>query len=308
MSEYAVMPLNDYINACNKIREKTNSNNEIKSGELSDNIEAVYSGGYQKGMEAEIIREWNVRQSDGYRINYLYAFAGTCWYDSIYNPIYTINASENASFMFCYSRITDTKVPIDLRNSVNNTGSAFDNSKLVTIRKLIVSETTPGLKFNNVQNLENLTVEGVIGNGWTFTGCNKLSVDSMISIINALKDYATYTEKTYSGCFSTPPTDFGWYSYEKKYAITSIDKTDISFIGDDGGQWSVFITNNSLPLEEIAEATHIVIHSDSSVTFYIPEKIEATYKLIVGETNLQRLRESGQNGEEIALRKGWSVT
>lgn len=45
MSEYAVMPVTDYINTCEKIREKTSSTAVIKSGEMADKIEKVYEKG-----------------------------------------------------------------------------------------------------------------------------------------------------------------------------------------------------------------------------------------------------------------------
>ena len=45
MSNYAVMPMNDYKNACDKIREKCLESDTITSGELSKKIDDVYETG-----------------------------------------------------------------------------------------------------------------------------------------------------------------------------------------------------------------------------------------------------------------------
>ncbi len=45
MNNYAVMPKTDYINACDVIREKTETTDNIKSGELGNKINDVYNAG-----------------------------------------------------------------------------------------------------------------------------------------------------------------------------------------------------------------------------------------------------------------------
>ena len=51
MSDTAVMPLNDYVSACDKIREKTGKTELIKSGELAERIDDVYRKGTEFGAE-----------------------------------------------------------------------------------------------------------------------------------------------------------------------------------------------------------------------------------------------------------------
>lgn len=45
MSEFAVMPLNDYVDTCDSIREKTHRTDDIKSSELPNKIDAVFNAG-----------------------------------------------------------------------------------------------------------------------------------------------------------------------------------------------------------------------------------------------------------------------
>lgn len=48
MSKNAVMPLKDYVAACDTIRDKTGTTDLIKSGELADKIEDVYNAEWEK--------------------------------------------------------------------------------------------------------------------------------------------------------------------------------------------------------------------------------------------------------------------
>lgn len=45
MAIYAVMPIADYLDACNAIREKTGSTDVIKSGNMGTRIRAIKTGG-----------------------------------------------------------------------------------------------------------------------------------------------------------------------------------------------------------------------------------------------------------------------
>ncbi len=45
MSKHAVMPLVDYVNACNAMREKTGTTDVIKSGDIPDKVAEVYNKG-----------------------------------------------------------------------------------------------------------------------------------------------------------------------------------------------------------------------------------------------------------------------
>ena len=72
MSTHAVMPLNDYKNICDAVREKTSTTGVIKSGELPDKITDVYEKGasdfgtvFEKaGMNLVTIRHVHPKEHD----------------------------------------------------------------------------------------------------------------------------------------------------------------------------------------------------------------------------------------------------
>ena len=125
------------------------------------------------------------------RENYLYAFAGTGWDDTTYNPIRTIKAIGNGQNIFTLSNITDTKVDVDLAHggTTPNCVNGFANARaLVTVRKLIVDETTQmDNQFTNCTALENLTIEGTIGQNFNAQWC-PLTEESILSVVTHLSD------------------------------------------------------------------------------------------------------------------------
>ena len=79
---------------------------------------------------------------------------------------------------------------LDIRNANNNTNYAFSSDSIITIDKLLVSENTIfATSMFDAPNLESVIFEGVIGQGGLdLSKCNKLSHESLISVINCLKD------------------------------------------------------------------------------------------------------------------------
>lgn len=95
-------------------------------------------------------------------------------------------------FAYC-RRITEIPT-MDLRGitSYSNTAGLFrDNySSLVTIEKIITKEEiTYSTWFTNT-NIQNITFEGVIGNDISFSYASRLTYDSLMNIIEHLKDYS----------------------------------------------------------------------------------------------------------------------
>lgn len=165
--------------------------------EASDSIQAAYN----KGREAERNEFWEAFQQSGNRKSYRYAFysQGTgFWTDDIYNLIYPLDCSNayGADSMFQAAQIIDTKVDIIIGTNASYTFLNCD--KLVTIRKLIVSEnTTYSRWFDGCTALVNLTFEGVIAkNGLNLQWSTNLSHDSLMSIIYALQDKSVDTSGT----------------------------------------------------------------------------------------------------------------
>ena len=158
---------------------------------IAENEQKVYDAGKKSGRDDFWDDYLECGKNQG---NYLYAFAAFGWNDKTYNPPEnsTFVVSINASGMYNYSQITDTKVTLDFRKLKQNVANIFSNSKLKTIRKIIVSEKTDALKqaFVGCADLENVTFEGTIANNISLSSSSKLTLDSLKSIITALKDFS----------------------------------------------------------------------------------------------------------------------
>lgn len=152
---------------------------------------------YEAGKIAGLSDFFETYQNGGRRNEYRNAFFGWLWKDSIYNPIYNIVCSANSSGMFQYNTsITDTKVDIDFAH-VGSTNVFGGCTNLKTIKKLIVAENvTFGTWFTGCAALENITFDGVIGNNIDFSASPLLTHDSLINIIEHLKDYSSGTAHT----------------------------------------------------------------------------------------------------------------
>ena len=182
-----------------------------KLTKIAENQEKFYDSGYQAGYEAgkeaghsagyadgvdthmgDYIRRCNAQKS------FLYAFAGPGWRDTAggdwiatYVPRkdMVFDGQTNSSNMYAYSNVADTVAAIDLSGAVNNVSATFANAtKLVTIRKLIVSETTPTIGFAGCGKLENLTVEGTFGRAVNLAACGALRSESVQNVVDHLKD------------------------------------------------------------------------------------------------------------------------
>lgn len=151
---------------------------------------------YDAGRQSQYDEFWDAFQNNGEIItDGSYAFSGSMWIDEVYNPKYPIrlNAFTNA---FRGSSITDTKVTIDVSHG---SGSHFFyfNNKISRIPKLIVNENNVWDQwFQNAVALKELYIEGVIGQNKTNLQWSPLTHDSLMSIINALKDYSNDTSGT----------------------------------------------------------------------------------------------------------------
>lgn len=183
----------------NAIREKLGTTELIVPNDFASKIDDVYNAGKQ----AEQDRFWDEFQNYGERTGYSYAFYSTGFDDLIYNPKYPIilTGKTSAGNMYAYNTIiTDTKVDIIFSGSDISTNMMFYGAtKLKTIKKIVFNETTQIATntFTNTSNLENLTVEGVIAQSLYIHYSTKITHDSIMSVINHLKDYSgsgtTYT-------------------------------------------------------------------------------------------------------------------
>lgn len=183
---------------------------------------------FDAGRHAEWSHFWDALQGNGGRRNYNYCFYGGSWNDENFKPKYDLIAT-GASNMFRAIGVTDLRqalldagVTLDLSGCselletfTNTTTTALPvisavgasslsytfsgASKLVTIEKLILKDDGSqsfSNTFASASSLENIVIEGVIGNNISFWACTKLTHDSLMSIIGALKDHSGSTTRT----------------------------------------------------------------------------------------------------------------
>ena len=190
-----------------------------KLTKIAENQQKVYDA----GKKAEYDRFWDSYQQNGERVNYGFAFAGL-WYDDIFYPKYDLIVASTG-YMFYSSMITnlaerlkECNVILDTSNAtsldncfayslithipeisainVSSFGAVFNKVRKVhTIDKLILkddgSQTFSANTFSECAALKNIIIEGTIGqNGFNVSNSTKLTHDSLMSIINALKDYS----------------------------------------------------------------------------------------------------------------------
>lgn len=181
--------------------------------------------GIEEGKQLGVTENMGTRiYIHNYQGNFLYAFAGIGWSDKTYATYFppedaVMTIYNNASNMYAYSNITDTKIPIDISNLKNNSTGMFSHARnMVTIRLLKVSENTGVIGFTNSTKLANITFEGTIANNLNMQWC-PLTVESMKNIISCLKQGAGKTLTFMEDCWtaleadSTAPDGKTWREY-----------------------------------------------------------------------------------------------
>ena len=177
---------------------------------------------FKAGKNAQQDNFWDIYQGKGGAKGYGYAFAGNAWKDDIYTPKYDIVVNYTAAYMYYDTRITDTKIVIDLASGAGSrsTSNMFNAaSNLKTIKKLIVSETTPFVSstFQNCTSLQNIEIEGTIGvNGFDIHWSKDLTAESIDSIVRALST-------TTSGLTITLPYE-AWTTHALEYGAPNTNE------------------------------------------------------------------------------------
>lgn len=189
----------------------------LKLTKIAEKQQSIYDAGQAKGYDAGYAdgqAQGEVRYKEGVadgavqhfrdhhercliQQNYTHAFAGIGWANTsngwngatyIPQENMVFDCTVNSSNMYAYSGVSDTVVPINLKNATGNARSTFVNAtNLVTIRKLLISETTPNLNFTNCTKLANITVDGIIGKSWNLSS-SPLTNETVQHIIEHLAD------------------------------------------------------------------------------------------------------------------------
>ena len=218
------------------IREKTGSTEPLGLAEMPEAILGIsldddgnYDQGFAAGKQAEYDVFWDAYQQNGNRTDYSNAFSGEGWRPTNFKPKYNLTVKNAYMMFYAYGHSVDlvehlnsrglTMTTTDCTNfqyafnfsnithigeldltKVTRMQNAFDSaSKLHTIDKIISSENTSYSTgtFTKCSALENVVFEGVIGVNFDIHWSTKLTHDSLMSILNALKDYSN-SGSTYS--------------------------------------------------------------------------------------------------------------
>lgn len=223
--------------------------------------------GYTEGRQEEYDHFWDVFQENGKRTVYSNAFIGFRKTGNFY-PKYDIVPTGGAAAMMQYFGIGETepidlaerleecgvrldtskatslqqafywrlgvsRLPtISVESATNTQNAIANNMHLVTIDKIIFSNDGTQPSHDSVlgsnPNLQNVTVEGVIGKSLNLGGTYRLSADSMKSIILHLKDYAG--------------TD-GEFANKLTMAADPWARLERSGTAPDGGTWRNYVNN-----------------------------------------------------------------
>jgi len=203
------------------IRGKTGGTETMTEDEMPEQVNAVF----EAGEKSERDRFWDMVQANGTRANYAYAFY---YWDAEYIrpkykslPIMAFNsaffgnpnlkkiegayfdlsqlsdaATVNYSFSTCaqLEHVEDIQLPA--MNSYYHTWGSCPSLRSIDVVR-VKKETTFTNAFYYCTALENLTIEGVIGqNGFDVSRSVLLTHDSLMSIIDALADYSADTSGT----------------------------------------------------------------------------------------------------------------
>lgn len=170
---------------------------------------------FEAGRLAEYNDFWDAYQQNGNKTSYTYAFAKEGWNNGTFKPKHPIIAVGDASYMFDNCGLVDfdfveNGIEMDLSsatsltyifreckgikrlgvidcNGCKNLNRLFYGCRVVTIDKFIVNENiTYSNTFDYASALENITIEGVIGNSISFSDCKDLTKKSIINIIACL--------------------------------------------------------------------------------------------------------------------------
>ena len=182
---------------------------------------------FDAGKKAEYDAFWDSVQENGNRKNYDFGFAGEAWSADNFKPKHPIQPTSCQNMFAYWGTYSGRRGTVDLRGfsidfskstlvancfygnffvvamgEINTTSvihlqNFFSTCpNLHTIEKLIVKESGETTYYNTFYyciNLKNITFEGVIGNDISFQDSPLLTHDSLMSIINHLKDFSGTT-------------------------------------------------------------------------------------------------------------------
>lgn len=210
--------------------------NKYDEGYSDGHLDGV-SEGIEQGKQSEQRAFWEELTDNGAKGVYYYTFSENRWTRNNFKPTCNIVPTEADHTFYRHNygntaydlaqQLEDNGVVLDFSNCILG-NYAFESAgvsrlpelnmakgtftcfvrnckSLVTIDKIICSDAGDQnftQTFNNCAVLKNITFEGVIGRSISFSA-SPLSVASLKSIINCLKDYTGGNEYTYTVTFKS---------------------------------------------------------------------------------------------------------
>lgn len=185
----AIMPLTDYQNTCESIRQKTGSTDTIKSGDMPKKINEVY----EAGEKSQYDLTWDLIQNYGnptiYNGRFQSIVTDKALWDAFYKPKYDYRHSD------IYSPTSAFKVKVMTDMIKDNYVEGCELSytfyqcfNLENARTLYINENTKYINtFNECNKLKEIRIVGLIGqNGFNVRWSTTMSKESITSIVNAL--------------------------------------------------------------------------------------------------------------------------
>ena len=225
------MALTDKLTAIgDAIRENTGTTDLIPLADMPEKVDEVYKAGRGSFWDSFQLKGSRTDYASAFQGYNSY------WDENNFYPKYDLVCVGDASKMFyawengkgtqnmdLKQRLEECGVVLDTSRATSLT-SAFNYCKITviptidmssltgdaakqifanswgathTIEKVIVNENvTPNNWFLNAEGLENITFEGVLGKTMNISSCTKLTHESIMSILNVLKDYSEDTSGT----------------------------------------------------------------------------------------------------------------
>lgn len=214
--------LKEYLSTiANAIRSRLGTTGKINAQNFYNKINDVYEKGETDGKYAEWSDFWDsIQKPNGsIRTGYDYFFFGGAWNDATFKPKYDIRPTSGGGvsvFSRCGVKnlekcLSDAGVKLDL-SKCTNIGEFFARSKIEVIPELVFSPSVTsawgmftsctglhtvrkfvanpkvqiGTNFSGCTALQNIVIEGETIDNANFQWCTKLSIASIVSIVESL--------------------------------------------------------------------------------------------------------------------------
>lgn len=185
---------------------------------IAENEQRVYDAGLNTGKEYQNNLLWGALTNEGTRTNYNSYFSGGMWDDETFRPTHIIKPTEansafnqmklaklpkgmvdfsncqSANIAFNGGQFVELELDLSKCISMNWAFSNLPNLETMTLTFTTASQGT-NEPFANLPKLKNLTINGELDFSTSWKSATLLTVESLLSLINALYDYSATTTR-----------------------------------------------------------------------------------------------------------------